>query len=278
MPVAVIRPALAVELETVILRPDNSPEWTANTATLWNHVEQSENRKDARLAREFILALPKELSARENFQLTVEWAQAELVSKGMVVEVSLHNPKNGNNPHAHIQCTLRTIEGDKFSAKKPREWNDKTVLLTQRESWGEAVNAALEKAGRPERVDHRSLKDQGIDRIPEPKIGKEAVGMKERGVVEDPRRFQLVRWVKSLNFARPWLKAISKAGEVYQHGMGATWWERSLNSVAEAGKTMGAAVRETVMDTWAKMLQSRQSASSHDIPPSGRNRDMDMER
>jgi hypothetical protein len=266
-------------IETVILRPENSPEWTANTATLWNRVEQSENRKDARLAREFILALPKELSARENFQLTVEWVQAELVSKGMVVEVSLHNSKDGNNPHAHVQCTLRTIEGDKFSAKKPREWNDVAVLMDWRKSWEVTVNAALEKAGCSERVDCRSLKDQGIDRIPEPKIGKEAVGMKERCVVEDPRRFQLVRWVKSLNFARPWLAAIEKAGEVYQHGMGATWWERSLNSVAEAGKTMGAAMRETVMDTWAKMLQGRQPpVGGHDIPTPDRNRDMDMER
>ena len=92
---------------------------------------------------------------------------------------------------------MRTLDGDKFSAKKPREWNDKELLVHWRESWARAENDALEKAGRPERVDHRSLKDRGIDRIPEPKIGKEAMGMKQRGVVEDPERFKLVRWVKS---------------------------------------------------------------------------------
>jgi len=122
---------------------------------------------------------------------------------------------------------MRTIEGDKFSAKKPREWNDKDLLVHWRESWCKAENDALEKAGRPERVDHRSLKDRGIDQIPQPKIGKEAMGLKKRGVVEDPERFKLVRWVKSLNFVRPWLKNIEQSGEVRQEGLGATWWERS---------------------------------------------------
>ena len=262
-------------VDSVILRPENSPEWTANTATLWNRVEQSENRKDARLAREFILALPKELSAKENFQLTVEWAQSNLVSKGMVVEVSMHNPKGGMNPHAHVLCTMRTIEGDKFSAKKPREWNDVEVLMDWRESWGKAVNAALEKAGRPERVDHRSLADRGIDRIPEPKLGK-AKPMKERGAVEDPERFKLWRWVKSLNFVRPWLHAIGKFGQVSEEGMGNKWWERSL-LVVEAGIAVSEAV-ETVMDVWERMRHTRPSEPQSDIPPPTRGPDLDIDR
>jgi ATP-dependent exoDNAse (exonuclease V) alpha subunit len=256
-------------VESVILRPENSPEWTAQTASLWNAVEQGEKRKDAQLSREFILAVPKELSSKEQFQLSVEWAQRELVSKGMVAEVSLHNPKSGKNPHVHILATLRTLDGDKFSAKKSREWNEKAQLHDWRESWCKAENAALEKAGRPERVDHRSLKDRGIDQIPQPKIGKEAMGLKKRGVVEDPERFKLVRWVKSLNFVRPWLKNIEQSGEVRQQGMGATWWERSLVMVEQAGRAM----RETVLDTWAKMLHSRQPGGQ-DIPPQDRGPDL----
>ena len=50
-------------------------------------------------------------------------------SKGMVAEVSLHHTKSGKNPHVHILCTMRTLDGDKFSAKKPREWNDKELLV-----------------------------------------------------------------------------------------------------------------------------------------------------
>src|SRR5277367_2889089 len=102
-------------VETVILRPENSPEWTAKTGSLWNAVEQGEKRKDAQLSREFILAVPKELSSKEQFQLSTEWAQKELVSRGMVAEVSLHNPKSGKNPHVHILCTMRRLEDDQFS-------------------------------------------------------------------------------------------------------------------------------------------------------------------
>jgi len=98
-------------VESVILRPDNSPEWSANTATLWNTVEQSEKRKDARLAREFILAAPKELDAKQQMQLVVGWAQNELVAKDMVAEASLHNPKSGKNPHVRILAAMRTIDG-----------------------------------------------------------------------------------------------------------------------------------------------------------------------
>jgi len=249
-------------VESVILRPENSPEWTAKTDTLWNEVERSEKRKDARLAREFILTLPRELSPQENFQLTVEWAQGNLVNKGMVVEVSLHNPKGGNNPHAHVLCTMRTIEGDKFSALKPREWNEVEVLLDWRKSWEVTANAALAQAGRPERIDCRSLKERGIDAIPQPKIGKEAMGLKKRGVVEDPERCKLVRWIKALNAVMPWARSIEKSGEVQQHGLGKTWWERSLLLVAEAGDV----VRDAVRDTWDKLLD-RSRGGRDDLPP-----------
>jgi hypothetical protein len=261
-------------VESVILRPEHSPEWTAHTASLWNAVELGEKRKDAQLSREFILAVPRELSTKEQFQAAVEWAQSELVSKGMIAEVSLHNPKSGKNPHVHILATMRTIDGEKFSAKKPREWNDKGLLVHWRESWCKAENDALEKAGRPERVDHRSLKDRGIDRIPEPKIGKEAMGMKERGVVEDPERFKLWRWVKSLNIARPWLRGIEKTGEVPQQGIGKTWLERSMFFASQTRQM----VRDAVMDTWTKLIQSRQPGGpgipGHEIPPKDRGPEM----
>jgi ATP-dependent exoDNAse (exonuclease V) alpha subunit len=255
-------------VESVILRPENAPGFTADRAGLWNTVELGEKRKDAQLAREFILAIPPELTDKQQMEAAVGWAQNELVSRGMVVEVSLHHTKTGNNPHVHILCTMRTLDGDKFSAKKPREWNDKALLIHQRESWAAAVNGALEKAGRPERVDHRSLKDRGIDRLPEPKIGPAAKGMKERGAVKDPERFKLVRWIKSLNAVRPWQRAIEKFGEIRQQGMGKTWWERSLLVVEDVGK----AARDTVMDSWERFMNRQ--PGGHDTPPQDRGPDI----
>ena len=259
-------------IESTILAPENAPAWAHDPGLLWNKVEASEKRKDAQLAREFILAVPPELTAKEQFQLAVDWVKKDLISEGMVAEVSLHNPKSGTNPHVHVMCTLRKLEGEEFAAKKSREWNENAWLCDRRESWCVAVNAALEQAGRTERVDHRSLKDQGIDRIPQPKIGKEAMGLKKRGVVEDPDRFQLVRYVASLNAVRPWVKAIEKFGEIYQQGMGKTWWERSIIYAAQTPEV----VRNAVLDTWQALIQARMPG--RDDPGLGRDRDNDLSR
>ena len=237
-------------IETTILAPEGAPAWATNSGQLWNAVEAGEKRKDAQLAREFILAVPPELSADAQFQTAVDWAKRELVASGMVVEVSLHHPKTGKNPHVHILATTRKLDGEKFSAKKPREWNDVALLVRQRESWADAVNAALEKAGRDERVDHRSLKDQGIDRLPEPKIGVAATAMKRKGILDDPERFKLVRRIKILNEVRPMMRAILKHGEVSQIGMGDTWWEKSITFMARVREQASAAVKST----WQRWL------------------------
>jgi len=93
--------------------------------------------------------------------------------------------------------------------------------------------------------------------------------MKERGVVKDPERFKLWRWVKSLNEVMPWARSIEKSGEVQQHGLGKTWWERSLVMVSEAGET----VRDAVMDTWEKFLD--RNPGGRDIPPHDREPDLE---
>jgi hypothetical protein len=240
-------------IQSVILRPDNAPAWAANTATLWNEAERHERRKDSQVCREFILAMPKELSSKEQFEAAVGWAQKELVSAGMIVEVSLHHPKGSNNPHCHLQCTMRKIDGDKFSAKKSREWNEKEQLLRWRESWCAAENAALEKAGRPERVDHRSLKAQGIDRLPQIKIGKEATAMKRNGTVADPERFKEVRKIKLLNDALPFLRAIQRQGHVQHYGMAASWWDKTMFAVSRLHNK----AKQAVKAAWQKLVESR---------------------
>jgi len=236
-------------LQSAILAPDGAPAWALASGSLWNQVEASEKRVDAQLAREFVLSVPKELSANAQFQLAAEWAQRELVTSGMVAEISLHHPKNGKNPHVHILCTLRKIDGEKFSRKKPREWNDKKVLIRQRESWAAAVNSALEKAGRSERVDHRSLKDQGVDRLPEPKIGVEQTAMKRKGAIQDSERLKEVRKVKLLNEAMPFIRAIERRGEIQHYGMG-KWWDKSMLLISRAREQASRAVK----NVWQRLV------------------------
>ena len=252
-------------IDTTILAPENAPAWAFDPERLWNTVEKAEKRKDAQLAREFILAIPPELPAEAQFQTAVEWAQKELVTSGMVAEVSLHHTKSGKNPHVHILCTMRRLDGTAFSSKKPREWNDVGLLVKQRESWAAAVNAALEKAGRSERVDHRSLKDQGIDREPQPKIGVAATAMKNKGIVEDPDRFEEVRHVKVLNEVRPMMKAMRKHGEIKQIGIGATWWERSIIFMSRVREQLGKAGK-AVKNAWEKVIDSHRDKGQEDGP------------
>lgn len=249
-------------VDSTILAPEGAPAWAQDSSQLWNAVEAGEKRVDAQLAREFILAVPPELPADAQFQTAVDWAQTNLVNSGMVAEVSLHHTKNGKNPHVHILATMRKLDGDKFSSKKAIEWNDVGLLVKQRESWAEAVNAALEKAGSDARVDHRSLKERGIDREPEPKIGVAATAMKRRGVEPDPKRFQLVRRIKLLNEMRPMMRAIESHGEITQRGFGTTWWEKSIVFMSRAH----AHAAEAVKGSWRRFVDARRARDDKQGP------------
>lgn len=257
-------------MATVMLVPEHAPSWATDLEALWNRVEANERRVDAQLAREFILALPVELSTDEQLQLATGWAQRELVSAGMAVQLSLHHDVKNANPHVHLLCTMRRFDGDGFSSKKATEWNNVALLVKQRESWAGAVNTALEKAGSAERVDHRSLKARGIDQIPMPKIGVAATAMKKRGVEADPKRFQEARFVRLLNEVMPHRRAIERGGEVKQMGHGSTWWEKSAHFLAHVRDT----ARETVMDAWHSMLEPWKRLQHRPAQPSEREPDL----
>lgn len=189
-----------------LLTPHDAPEWAQDRAQLWNAVEAVETRKNSQLAREIELALPNELSDAEARQLALSWAQDELVLRGMVADVCIHDPEpvpgGSRNRHAHILCTVRGFDGDGWSKTKDRSWNDKALLQHWRESWAEAQNTALERAGCADRVDHRSLEDQlqaaldagdmaradALDRPPEPVLGVAASAQEKRARIAADRR------------------------------------------------------------------------------------------
>lgn len=181
-----------------LLTPDHAPEWARDRSQLWNRVEAVENRKNSQLAREFELALPNELSQCQARALVIGWARRELISRGMVADVCVHDPEpvpgKGQNRHAHVLCTVRGLDGDGWARTKDRSWNEKSLLEHLRESWADAQNAALQAAGCADRVDHRSLADQrqaaldagdlvgaeALDRPPEPRLGVAASAIEDR--------------------------------------------------------------------------------------------------
>lgn len=155
-----------------IILPKNSPEWIVNRDVLWNAVEQKENRKDAQLAREFNISLPKELSHEQNIELAKDFVKRKFVKLGMIADLCIHKGHKGNEeqPHMHVMLTLREITPNGFG-KKVREWNDRALLESWREEWANSVNRSLALHGFDVRVDHRSNAEQGIELEPQCKLG-----------------------------------------------------------------------------------------------------------
>lgn len=155
------------------LLPPGAPEWMRDPIALWGKsVEECESRKDSVLFAEWEGALPNELGIDACKVITSAFVR-DLVAEGMVVTWALHD-KPGNR-HFHAMATTRNIEGDQFGAKNNR-WRQRALLYKTRENLANHTNAALEEAGLPQRVTHKSYADLGIDREPTKHVGPEYSG------------------------------------------------------------------------------------------------------
>ena len=147
---------------------------------LWNLAEKSENRKDARTAREWVIALPDELTADQRKDVAKNFAQSIVDRYGVIADLAIHEPSNGGNDknhHAHIMLTTRKAELDpdnklilttkadiELSNTKRKSLNMGTTqeeIKAIRTKWADLANYALEQAGHNEKIDHRSYADQG---------------------------------------------------------------------------------------------------------------------
>mgnify|MGYP003375023113 CR=1 FL=1 len=175
-----------VESADIIL-PDGAPAWATDRAKLWNAAELAEKRKDACVAREFEVALPTELSTEQRRALALEFAKDMANREGCAVDVAIHAPGKGGdnrNHHAHILRTTRKVEQEGIGAKLDTEQagrKRKDDLEQVREHWSKLCNSALERAGHKERIDHRSLEAQGIERMPTVHLGPAATAIQRRG-------------------------------------------------------------------------------------------------
>lgn len=172
-------------LHTEILAPNNAPDWMRDRVQLWNSVEAKERRGDAQLSREIQLSLPHEFTHDQQANLVREFVQEQFVDLGMIADIAIHAPSSDpaadeRNVHAHVMLTTRTLKDDGFGNKN-RDWNSPEYLLQWREAWAEHQNRALERLGFADRVDHRSLEDQGIMREPQKHLGPIATEIERDG-------------------------------------------------------------------------------------------------
>lgn len=173
-----------------VITPGGQP---VDRAQLWNVVEAAEKRCNSVLAREFVVALPHELSQIQQTDLVKGYAQGLSERTGWAVDVAIHAPgKEGDlrNVHAHLLCTTRTIERDPsgcpVAGSKTRDWDTRSsgsiLLRSERAEWERCVNQSLEQANRMERVDCRSHAEKQTGLEPQIHLGPIVMAMERKGI------------------------------------------------------------------------------------------------
>lgn len=232
-------------LYKAITLPEALADMALSRAELWNGVELHETRKNAQVARDWMGALPHELSLEQNIGLAQRMASHLSERYQTAVDFAVHHaPKKGDdrNIHVHYLHPTREMTVDGFGAKLRQlvTWRTgKEEYRHLRETWGRFVNEALEAAGSRERIDHRSYKAQGINRKPAPHMGKLATAREREGI-----RTQLGDDVRAIEFENRQLETAAfeplseqERARIQQvEAYGQTWeQEQDLEQGAEVG-------------------------------------------
>ncbi len=180
-------------LLTGIETPDGAPDWAKDRSALWNAAEAAEKRKNSTVAREVEVALPSEIDAGQMRQIVEEYSRWLSDRYGVAVDWAIHQPHHRGderNYHAHILLTTRILGPDGLGAKC-RILDDKKTgpaeVVAMRERWAKVVNRALEQAGIAERIDHRSLKEQGIGHEPQIHAGPSVTALERKAAAKDEK-------------------------------------------------------------------------------------------
>lgn len=173
---------------------DNMPEFSQNHPLPFWKLADKHERKNAAAYREFIVSFPNELSIEENIALARKTAQ--VVAGNCPWQMALHGADTElsgiPNPHGHLMISDRAPDGlqrppeqffSRFNPKHPERGGCRKLsggrtrqqmreqLIAIRQKIADLQNEALAEAGFDMRVDHRSLHERGIDRLPEKHLG-----------------------------------------------------------------------------------------------------------
>jgi ATP-dependent exoDNAse (exonuclease V) alpha subunit len=170
--------------------------WARSRERLWNTAEHAEKGHNARVAREYQVALPSELSPAQRVALARTFSRELAERYRVAVDLAVHEPRpegDARNFHAHLLTTTREVTPAGLGAKagldisvrerRRRELPDhRHEYVSVRERWATLTNEALREANVEARIDHRSLAAQGINREPRPSIPLMHLKMEQRGV------------------------------------------------------------------------------------------------
>ncbi|MHC2273696.1 Ti-type conjugative transfer relaxase TraA [Bradyrhizobium diazoefficiens] len=262
--------------------PADAPAWLRTiiadrsvagaSEAFWNKVEAFEKRADAQFAKEFIIALPVELTTEQNIALMRQFVVEQVLSRRQVADWVYHDEPG--NPHVHLMTTLRPLTEDGFGPKRVavigedgqplrmqsgkiayRLWaGDKQEFLEQRNGWLDLQNQHLALNGHEIRVDGRSYAERGIDVVPTTHIGVAAKAIQRRAEREgrDPNLERLR--VFDENRAET-LRRIQRRPEIVLDMISR---EKSVFDQRDVGKLLHRYVDDvgTFQDLMARVLQS----------------------
>ena len=178
---------------------------------LWNKAEDAEKRVDARVAREWLVNLPHELSEQDRKELAHTFAQTLADRYGTIADCAIHKPTQkeidrGADPrnfHAHILFTTRCAELDQdnkviltdkasieLSDNKRRSLGMARVsheIKEVRQIWEHITNERLAEHNH-ELIDSRSYAEQGIDIEPQLKMGSVATKLEREKYEQELRK------------------------------------------------------------------------------------------
>jgi ATP-dependent exoDNAse (exonuclease V) alpha subunit len=170
--------------------------WAHNRERLWNTAEHAEKHHNAKVAREYQVTLPHELTPEQRVSLARTFASEIAERYKTAVDLAIHDPRpdgDSRNFHAHLLATTREVTPNGLGAKvgldlsarerRRRELPDhRHEYISLRERWAALTNEALQQANIAARVDHRSLAAQGLNAVPKPRIPLMHLKMEQRGI------------------------------------------------------------------------------------------------
>lgn len=202
--------------------PKNAPAEFKNREILWNSVQSVEQNRNAQLAREVEFAIPREIEKQtDQIALAHDYIQHTFVNAGMCADWALHDKGDGN-VHVHCMLTMRPLnskgewqkkesrkyklddQGNRMPVIDPdtgeqkigargrklwvREkgkksgWDRKENIEIWRKAWSDTCNKYLDD---DHKIDHRSYKRRGIDKMPTIHLGYAAIKRAKLGLPTD---------------------------------------------------------------------------------------------
>ncbi|MBW9069488.1 Ti-type conjugative transfer relaxase TraA [Agrobacterium pusense] len=191
-----------VEHKEIVLPDGLSADWALDRSALWNAAEFAEKRRDARVAREFEIALPHELSPEGRLKAARAFAQDLANRYGAAVDFAIHSPsEHGDirNYHAHVLMTTRQLGRTRLGEKTYLEHKNARLLANGmattdmqlrdiRQAWEGIANRQLQREGLDVRIDHRSHMERGLELSPTEHMGVHASQMQQQGMAVERGR------------------------------------------------------------------------------------------